>query len=161
MQEALHGVDGVPDPERRRRPLPGRGSEDGDGEDNEGEVPDDIEEDDGAGVGPVGLPLLQLEGGRLPDEHRRLPEDPAACGPADEGGDVDAEASGGALEERCGVHQSMATWIFFFLHSFLFRELLEREKALERERVWNVFGGERVTERKGSGQIGVCVRERR
>lgn len=128
MQEALHGVDSVPDPERRRRPLPGRGSEDGDGEEDEGEVPDDIEDDDGAGVGPVGLPLLQLECGRLPDEHRRLPEDPAARGPADEGGDVDAEASGGALEERCGVHQSMATWIFFFLHPFFFRERAFRER---------------------------------
>lgn len=97
MQEALQGVAGNPDPERCRRPLPGRRSEDGAGEEDESEVPDDVEDDDGAGVGPVGVALLQLEGCRLPDEHRRLPEDPTAGGPADEGGEMGAVGSVGVL----------------------------------------------------------------
>lgn len=53
---------------------------------DEGEVPEDIKDDDRLGVGPVAAPLLQVRGCGLADEHRGLSHHAAGAGPADEGG---------------------------------------------------------------------------
>lgn len=78
VEEALEHVPGEPDAERHRGGLRERGGEDGGGDGDEGEVPEHVEHDDGLGVGPVGLALLEVLRRRLPHRHRRLPHQAAA-----------------------------------------------------------------------------------
>lgn len=59
-----------------------------DGDRHKGEVPEDVENDDGLGVGPVAAALLEVRGGSLADNHRGLAHHAAAAGAAEERGGV-------------------------------------------------------------------------
>jgi hypothetical protein len=84
VEEALEHVAREPDAERHGGPLGQRGGEDGRGDGDEGEVPEHVEHDDGLGVGPVSLALLEVLGGRLPHRHGGLPHQAPAPRAADE-----------------------------------------------------------------------------
>jgi hypothetical protein len=60
MDDALEGVAGDPGPERHGRVLVAAEHEHDRGDGDEGEVPEQVERHDGAGVGPVRLPLLEV-----------------------------------------------------------------------------------------------------
>jgi len=62
MDDALEGVAGDPGPERHGRVLVAAEHEHDRGDGDEGEVPEQVERHDGAGVGPVRLPLLEVLG---------------------------------------------------------------------------------------------------
>lgn len=81
MDDALQGVAGDPGPERHGRVLAAAEHEHDGGDGDESEVPEQVERHDGAGVGPVRLPLLEVLRGRLPHQHRRLPHRPPPPAP--------------------------------------------------------------------------------
>lgn len=84
MDDALQGVTADPDPDWSVRLLADGDGEHDDRDDGEGEVPGNVEGDDGLRVAPVCAPLLQLERRRLADQRRR----------------ASAAAAGGAAEEE-------------------------------------------------------------
>lgn len=84
VEEALEHVARDPDTERHGGALARRRGEYGRGDGDEGEVPEHVEHDDGLGVGPVGLALLEVLGGRLPHRHGGLPHQAPAPSAADE-----------------------------------------------------------------------------
>ncbi|KAB8096526.1 hypothetical protein EE612_025004, partial [Oryza sativa] len=81
VDDALQGVAGDPGPERHGRVLATAEHEHDGGDGDESEVPEQVERHDGAGVGPVRLPLLEVLRGRLPHQHRRLPHRPPPPAP--------------------------------------------------------------------------------
>ena len=114
MEDALNGVPNDPEAERHGRALFAAQREHGGGNEDEGEVPQEVERHHGAGVGPVGLPLLQLIRRRLPHQQGRLAHRPATA-PAQEPSRsperrppqratvATAATAAAAAEERCRV----------------------------------------------------------
>jgi hypothetical protein len=114
VYDALQGVAGDPGPERHGRVLVAAEHEHDRSDGDEGEVPEQVERHDGAGVGPVRLPFLQVLCGCLPHQHRGLPHGspPAAAqqprrtaerGSAERSASATAPAAGGTAQQRRGI----------------------------------------------------------
>jgi len=73
VDDALGGVPSDPEAERHGGTLVVAEHEHDGGDEDEGEVPEEVERHHGAGVGPVRLPLLQLLRRGLPHQQRWLP----------------------------------------------------------------------------------------
>jgi hypothetical protein len=119
VDDALQGVADDPGAERHRRVLVAAEHENHGRHGDEGQVPEQVERHDGAGVGPVRLPLLEVFRRRLPHQHRRLPHRPppaAAQQPrrAAEGGPAERTASAppprarAAEQRRGGVKERVS-----------------------------------------------------
>lgn len=81
MDDTLGGVPSDPETERHGGALVVAEHEHDGGDEDEGEVPEEIERHHGAGVGPIRLPLLQLLRRGLPHQQRRLPHRSAPAPP--------------------------------------------------------------------------------
>lgn len=93
MDEALEGITDNPQSEGDSWRLIPTHEENSNGDNNEGEIPDEVEGGDGARVGPITLPLLDLLGGGFSNPGRWF-----------------AHASaGGASEEPGGVAEGRRT----------------------------------------------------
>jgi len=120
VYDALQGVAGDPGPERHGRVLVAAEHEHDRGDRDEGEVPEQVERHDGAGVGPVSLPLLEVLCGCLPHQHRGFPHGPppaaaqqprraAEGGPAERSASATAPAAGGTAQQRRGIEGRVGT----------------------------------------------------
>lgn len=114
VENGLQSVAYNPQPERHVGILVAAENQDGGGGGDEGAVPENVQDDDGLGIGPIALPLLELLRRRLPHHHGRLTHEAAAAGLAQEArglaeaGAAEEEAAGGGFvggsgEERRGI----------------------------------------------------------